>query len=55
VLVGAGSVVAPGKRLEPRGLYLGRPARRVRDLTPAETGRLPQYARHYVELKQDYE
>ena len=33
VIVGAGSVVPPGKRLESRGLYIGNPARRVRDVT----------------------
>ena len=37
VMIGAGSVVPPGKRLEARGLYVGSPARRVRDLTRAES------------------
>jgi carbonic anhydrase/acetyltransferase-like protein (isoleucine patch superfamily) len=51
VMIGAGSVVPPGKRLERGGLYLGSPARRVRDLTDAELARLAYMARHYVELK----
>ena len=33
VMIGAGSVVPPGKRLEARSLYVGSPARKVRDLT----------------------
>jgi carbonic anhydrase/acetyltransferase-like protein (isoleucine patch superfamily) len=51
VMVGAGSVVTPGKRLERGGLYLGSPARRVRDLSDGERARLAYMARHYVELK----
>jgi carbonic anhydrase/acetyltransferase-like protein (isoleucine patch superfamily) len=51
VMIGAGSVVPPGKRLERGGLYLGSPARRVRDLTSAELARLVYMANHYVELK----
>jgi carbonic anhydrase/acetyltransferase-like protein (isoleucine patch superfamily) len=36
VMVGAGSVVPPGKRLERAGLYVGSPARRVRELKQSE-------------------
>ena len=54
VMIGAGSVVSPGKRLESGGLYLGNPARRVRDLTPAEVERIPQMALYYARLKKDY-
>jgi len=54
VMIGAGSVVTPGKRLESGGIYLGNPARRVRELTPAEIERTPQMARHYVALKREY-
>jgi carbonic anhydrase/acetyltransferase-like protein (isoleucine patch superfamily) len=55
VMIGAGSVVAPGKLLTSGGLYVGSPARRVRDLTPAEIERLAAHASHYVKLKRDYE
>jgi carbonic anhydrase/acetyltransferase-like protein (isoleucine patch superfamily) len=55
VMIGAGSVVAPGKRLTRGGLYLGSPARRVRDLTAAELERFSHHATHYVRLKHDYE
>ncbi len=54
VMVAAGSVVPPGKRLESRGLYLGNPAKRVRELKVAEIERLLRSATHYVELKNDY-
>lgn len=54
VMVGAGSVVSPGKRLESRGLYVGSPARRVRDLTERELSFLPYSAAQYVKLKEEY-
>lgn len=54
VLVGAGAVVTPGKRLTSRGLYLGSPARRARDLTDKEIAELRESAPHYVELKNGY-
>jgi carbonic anhydrase/acetyltransferase-like protein (isoleucine patch superfamily) len=54
VMIGAGSVVTPGKRLESRGLYVGSPARRVRDLKPQEIEFLSYSAAHYVKVKDDY-
>jgi carbonic anhydrase/acetyltransferase-like protein (isoleucine patch superfamily) len=54
VFVGAGAVVTPGKKLEARGLYLGSPARRARDLTDREIAELHESSVHYVELKNDY-
>ena len=54
VIVAAGSVVPPGKRLTSHGLYLGNPAKRVRDLTEAERARLVSSARHYVKVKDSY-
>lgn len=53
VFVGAGAVVTPGKKLE-RGLYIGSPARRVRDLTDREIAELHESSTHYVELKDEY-
>ncbi len=55
VTIGAGAVVTPGKRLRSGGLYLGNPARRVRELTPAEIARVPIMASWYVTLKKDYQ
>ncbi len=54
VMIGAGSIVAPGKRLATRGLYVGSPARRVRDLQQAEIDFLRYSAAHYVRLKDEY-
>jgi carbonic anhydrase/acetyltransferase-like protein (isoleucine patch superfamily) len=54
VIVAAGSVVPPGKRLTARGLYVGNPARRRRELTDTELDQLLEGARHYVRLKDEY-
>ena len=54
VMIGAGSVVPPGRRLETRGLYVGSPARRVRDLTQAEIDFFTYSAAQYVQLKNEY-
>jgi carbonic anhydrase/acetyltransferase-like protein (isoleucine patch superfamily) len=54
VMIGAGALVTPGKRLETRGLYVGSPARRVRDLTQKEVEFLTYSAAHYVKVKDNY-
>jgi carbonic anhydrase/acetyltransferase-like protein (isoleucine patch superfamily) len=54
VMIGAGAVVTPGKRLESGGLYVGNPARRARELTDPEIARIPAMASWYVALKKDY-
>jgi carbonic anhydrase/acetyltransferase-like protein (isoleucine patch superfamily) len=54
VMIGAGSLVPPGKRLEARSLYVGSPARRVRDLTQGEIEFLTYSAAHYVKIKNEY-
>jgi carbonic anhydrase/acetyltransferase-like protein (isoleucine patch superfamily) len=51
VLIGAGSLIAPHKRLEHGFLYAGRPAQRVRALTDEELAMLRYSAQHYVRLK----
>lgn len=51
VMLGANSLVSPGKRLESGYLYLGSPAKRVRALTEKEMQWLEYSATHYVELK----
>lgn len=53
-MVGAGSVVSPGKVLEGGYLYLGSPARKVRELSDKEKAFLGYSAKHYVSLKNDY-
>ncbi len=52
VIVGAGAVVPPGKRLEFRGLYVGNPARRLRELKQSDIDALLYSARHYVQVKE---
>jgi len=54
VMVGAGSLVSPGMKLESGFLYLGRPAKRVRPLTADEIVYLRYSAEHYVRLKNNY-
>jgi carbonic anhydrase/acetyltransferase-like protein (isoleucine patch superfamily) len=54
VIVAAGSVVPPGKLLTSRGLYLGNPAKRVRELTSDEIADLAHSAHRYVKIKDDY-
>ena len=54
VLLGAGSLVAEGKTLESGFLYLGRPAKKIRELTDEEKEFLRYSAEHYAELKDQY-
>jgi len=54
VMLGANSLVSPGKRLEGGHLYVGSPARKVRALTEKELEWLEYSATHYVELKNRY-
>lgn len=54
VMLAAGSLVSPGKRLESGWLYRGRPAARVRRLTDRELEMLVYSAGHYVRLKDAY-
>jgi len=53
-ILGAGSVVSPGKVLEGGYLYLGTPARKIRELNQKEKDFLSYSAKHYVSLKNDY-
>ena len=54
VMLGAGSLVSPGKVLEGGYLYLGMPARKVRPLSEEERKWIDYSATHYVNLKNDY-
>lgn len=54
VVVAAGSVVPPRKRLASYGLYMGNPVRRARELTAEERERLVYGAHHYVKIKDGY-
>jgi len=54
VMIGAGSLVSPGKVLESGMLYVGRPAKAVRALTPEEIAHLRYSAEHYIQVKNNY-
>jgi carbonic anhydrase/acetyltransferase-like protein (isoleucine patch superfamily) len=54
VMIGAGSLVPPGKVLESGFLYVGRPVEKVRPLTDAEIAYLRYSAEHYVRIKNAY-
>ena len=54
VMLGAGALVPPGKTLTSGYLYVGSPAKQVRELTPEEKKFLEYSSRHYIELKNQY-
>lgn len=54
VFVGAGSVVPGGKCLDSGYLYIGSPARRIRELTIKEKEAIEASAQHYTKLAQQY-
>ncbi len=54
VMVGAGSVVTPRSQLITMGLYVGNPARRVRELKDSEVEMIKRSASHYVKVKDNY-
>lgn len=54
VMIGAGSLVSPGKTLKSGHLYIGRPAVAVRPLTDEEIAYLRYSAEHYVRVKDNY-
>lgn len=53
-IVGAGSLVAERKRVEPGQLVLGVPGKAARTLTDAERERILTGARHYQEFAAEY-
>lgn len=54
VVIGAGSLVPPGKRLKSGYLYLGSPVRQVRPLTQDELTYFDYACQNYVNLKNEY-
>lgn len=54
VVVGAGSLVPPGKTLASGFLYVGRPAKQVRALTEEEMSYFTYTAGNYVKLKDQH-
>ena len=54
VILGAGSLVPPGKRLESGFVYAGSPAKKQRAITAAEREFFTYSAQNYVRLKNEY-
>jgi carbonic anhydrase/acetyltransferase-like protein (isoleucine patch superfamily) len=54
VVLGAGSLVRPGKKLHSGYLYVGRPAKQVRPLTEKELAYFSYTAGNYVRLKDQH-
>jgi carbonic anhydrase/acetyltransferase-like protein (isoleucine patch superfamily) len=50
-IIGAGSLVTPGKQLEGGYLWLGSPARRIREMSDNEKKYMLYSSQHYVDLK----
>ena len=53
-MVGAGALVTPNKRVAAGELWVGAPARRVRELKPEERDMIPYLAAHYSESAAAY-
>lgn len=54
VIIGAGSLVPPGKTLESGYLYVGAPAKKARPLTDTEKAYFTYSAAHYIKLKNQH-
>lgn len=54
VMIGAGSLVPPRKRLESGFLYVGSPVRKVRELTDEEKAFLVYSAGHYMRVADNH-
>jgi len=52
--IGAGALVTPRTKVPPRTLWLGAPAKLVRELTAAEVEDLKHYHSNYLGYKQEY-
>lgn len=55
VLIGAGSLVPPGKRLESGHLYLGNPVKKIRPLSEEEIAYFRYSAEHYQRLARKHQ
>lgn len=54
VMIGAGTLVPPGKRLESGHLYMGSPCKKIRPLKESERQFFSYSASNYVKLKNAY-
>ncbi|MCB1582470.1 MAG: gamma carbonic anhydrase family protein [Marinicella sp.] len=54
-MLGAGSVLPPGKVIQTGELWVGNPAKKIKDLSPSQMDYLEYSANHYVKLKEAYQ
>lgn len=54
-MLGAGSVLPPGKLIKTGELWVGNPAKKVKDLSQSQMESLEYSANHYVKLKDMYQ
>lgn len=54
VMIGAGTLVPPGRKLESGYLYIGSPCKQARKLSATEIERLQYSAANYVKVKNNY-
>jgi len=54
VVIGAGTLVPPGKTLESGWVYMGSPAKKVRELSPQEREFFKYSAKNYSALKDEF-
>ena len=54
VIIAAGTLVPPGKKLESGFLYMGSPAKKARELTDEEIASIRQSADNYVKYQRAY-
>lgn len=55
VIIAAGSLVPPGRRLESGYMYMGSPVKQTRKLTEEEVTSIPRYASNYVKYSRAYQ
>lgn len=53
-MVAAGALVTPGKKIAPRSVWMGAPAKFVREITPAEEEMIRSIPEKYRKLKDKY-
>lgn len=54
VMLAAGALVSPGKKLQSGYLYVGSPAKPIRELNESEKAFLEYSYQHYIRLKNEY-
>ncbi len=53
-MIGAGTMLPPNKHVKSRELWLGNPAKKVRELTDEQVRQIDYSAQQYIKLKNNY-